>query len=41
MPSSTVWIFGNQLYARVTQGTVCNQHIVTFGNLTPYACGAT
>ena len=33
MPSSMVWIVGNQLYSRVKTGTVCNQHITTFSNL--------
>lgn len=39
MPSSMVWIFGDQLYTRVKQGTVCNQHIVTFGNLATVTAG--
>jgi hypothetical protein len=33
MPSSMVWIVGNQLFTRVKQGTICNQNIVTFPNL--------
>jgi hypothetical protein len=33
MPSSMVWIVGNQLYTRVKQGTICNQRITTFPNL--------
>lgn len=39
MPSSMVWIQGNQLYTRVKQGTVCNQQTVTFGNLATITAG--
>ncbi|KAH8800357.1 polysaccharide lyase [Xylogone sp. PMI_703] len=34
MPSSMVWILGNQLYTRVKYGTICNQQIRTFSNAT-------
>ncbi|KAJ5226194.1 hypothetical protein N7468_007419 [Penicillium chermesinum] len=30
MPSSMVWLSGNQLYTRVKQGTICAQKTVTF-----------
>ena len=33
MPSSMVWIVGNQLYSRVKTGTVCDQHTTNFGPL--------
>ncbi|KAJ5681430.1 uncharacterized protein N7477_001370 [Penicillium maclennaniae] len=33
MPSSMVWLEGNQLYSRVKQGTICAQKIQTFSNL--------
>ncbi len=39
MPSSMVWIQGNQLYTRVKQGTVCNQQTVTFSNLATVTAG--
>lgn len=39
MPSSMVWIVGNQLYTRVKQGTVCNQQTVTFPNLATVTAG--
>lgn len=39
MPSSMVWISGNQLFTRVKQGTICNQKTVTFGNLATVTAG--
>ncbi|MCP3102653.1 polysaccharide lyase [Myxococcus sp. K15C18031901] len=39
MPSSMVWLQGNQLFTRVKQGTVCNQKTVTFGNLATVTAG--
>ncbi|MFP2957822.1 polysaccharide lyase [Myxococcus sp. 1LA] len=33
MPTTMVWLSGNQLNARVKQGTVCNQRTVVFPNL--------
>lgn len=30
MPSSMIWIVGNQLYSRVKTGTICDQHTNTF-----------
>lgn len=39
MPSSMVWISGNQLYTRVKQGSVCDQKTVTFGNLATVTAG--
>jgi predicted RNA-binding protein (virulence factor B family) len=39
MPSSMVWIEGNQLFTRVKQGTVCAQKTVTFGNLATITAG--
>ena len=33
MPSSMVWVVGNQLFSRVKTGTVCDQHTTTFPNL--------
>lgn len=39
MPSSMVWIVGNQLYSRVKQGSICNQHIQTFSNLATVTAG--
>ena len=40
MPSSMVWLVGNQLYSRVKQGTICAQHIQTFPNLATVSAGA-
>jgi len=39
MPSTMVWISGNQLFTRVKQGTICNQKTVTFGNLATVTAG--
>ncbi|KAJ6110167.1 hypothetical protein N7486_002402 [Penicillium sp. IBT 16267x] len=39
MPSSMVWLVGNQLYSRVKQGTICAQKIQTFPNLATVSAG--
>ncbi|NBD12129.1 MULTISPECIES: polysaccharide lyase [Corallococcus] len=39
MPSTMVWLSGNQLYTRVKQGTVCSQKTVTFPNLATVSAG--
>ncbi|KAF7506905.1 hypothetical protein GJ744_011146 [Endocarpon pusillum] len=39
MPSSMVWLLGDQLYSRVKTGTICNQHITTFPNLATVTAG--
>ena len=39
MPSSMVWLIGNQLSTRVKQGTPCNQQTVTFNNLATVSAG--
>lgn len=39
MPSSMVWLVGNQLYTRVKQGTICAQKIQTFPNLATVSAG--
>ncbi|KAL1873104.1 hypothetical protein VTK73DRAFT_1109 [Phialemonium thermophilum] len=39
MPSSMIWLQGNQLYSRVKQGSVCNQRITTFPNLGTVSAG--
>ena len=39
MPSSMIWLQGNQLFTRVKQGTACSQKIVTFGNLATVSAG--
>ncbi|RKG75444.1 polysaccharide lyase [Corallococcus terminator] len=39
MPSTMVWLSGNQLFTRVKQGSVCNQKTVTFGNLATVTAG--
>ena len=39
MPSSMVWLVGNQLYSRVKQGTICAQRIQTFSNLATVSAG--
>ena len=39
MPSSMIWIVGNQLFSRVKQGSICNQHIQTFSNLATVTAG--
>ncbi|KAI9661161.1 MAG: hypothetical protein M1821_009488 [Bathelium mastoideum] len=33
MPSSMVWVLGDQLYSRVKYGTICDQQITTYSNL--------
>ncbi|KAJ5128330.1 hypothetical protein N7448_002048 [Penicillium atrosanguineum] len=40
MPSSMVWLEGNQLYSRVKQGTICAQKTQTFSNLATVTPGA-
>jgi hypothetical protein len=40
MPSSMVWLVGNQLYTRVKQGTICAQKTQTFSNLATVTAGA-
>jgi len=39
MPSSMVWIHGDQLATRVKTGTVCDQHIREFKNLATVSAG--
>lgn len=39
MPSSMVWLVGNQLYTRVKQGSICAQHIETFPSLATVSAG--
>lgn len=39
MPSSMIWLSGNQLFTRVKQGSVCSQKTVTFGNLATVTAG--
>ncbi|KAL3480574.1 polysaccharide lyase [Aspergillus californicus] len=39
MPSTMIWLIGNQLYARVKTGTICDQHIDTFANLATVSAG--
>ncbi|KAK3934911.1 polysaccharide lyase family 20 protein [Diplogelasinospora grovesii] len=39
MPSSMVWIVGDQLYSRVKQGSVCAQHTQTFPNIATVSAG--
>ncbi|KAJ5109972.1 hypothetical protein N7532_002617 [Penicillium argentinense] len=39
MPSSMVWLVGNQLYSRVKQGTICAQKTQTFSNLATVSAG--
>ena len=40
MPSSMVWLVGNQLNSRVKQGSICSQRIQTFGNVATVTAGA-
>ncbi|KAJ7798877.1 polysaccharide lyase-domain-containing protein [Mycena olivaceomarginata] len=40
MPSSMVWIIGNQLATRVKTGSVCNQVTTEFKNLATVSAGA-
>lgn len=39
MPSSMIWIDGDQLASRVKQGDICNQSIETFSNLATVTAG--
>jgi hypothetical protein len=40
MPSSMVWLVGNQLYSRVKTGSdICHQHITTYPNLATVSAG--
>ncbi|CAG8022215.1 unnamed protein product [Penicillium salamii] len=39
MPSSMVWIVGDQLYTRVKQGSICSQKTVTFPKLATISAG--
>ncbi|KAJ5352401.1 hypothetical protein N7452_001375 [Penicillium brevicompactum] len=39
MPSSMVWLVGNQLYTRVKQGSICAQKIETFPSLATVSAG--
>lgn len=39
MPSSMVWIHGDQLATRVKTGTICDQHITEFKNLATVSAG--
>jgi hypothetical protein len=40
MPTTMMWITGNQLNTRVKSGTVCNQSIRTFSNIATISKGA-
>ncbi|KAJ5882384.1 uncharacterized protein N7529_001056 [Penicillium soppii] len=40
MPSSMVWLEGDQLYSRVKYGSVCAQKTTTFANLGTISAGA-
>lgn len=39
MPSSMVWLVGDQLYTRVKQGSICSQKTVTFPSLATISAG--
>ncbi|KAL4909652.1 hypothetical protein BDW74DRAFT_42187 [Aspergillus multicolor] len=39
MPSTMIWLQGNQLYSRVKTGTICNQSTRTFSNLATVTAG--
>ncbi|KAL4771203.1 polysaccharide lyase [Aspergillus nidulans var. acristatus] len=39
MPSTMIWLQGNQLYSRVKTGTVCAQQTQTFPNLASVSAG--
>ncbi|KAJ5971283.1 uncharacterized protein N7479_001201 [Penicillium vulpinum] len=39
MPSSMVWLVGDQLYTRVKQGSICAQKTVTFPSLATVTAG--
>ncbi|KAJ5139000.1 Polysaccharide lyase [Penicillium bovifimosum] len=39
MPSSMVWLVGDQLYTRVKQGSICAQKTKTFSNLATVSAG--
>lgn len=39
MPTSMVWLVGNQLTTRVKNGTACDQHTTTFNNLATVTAG--
>ncbi|CBF90385.1 hypothetical protein AN0012.2 [Aspergillus nidulans FGSC A4] len=39
MPSTMIWLQGNQLYSRVKTGTVCAQQTQTFANLASVSAG--
>lgn len=39
MPSSMVWIVGDQLYTRLKYGTICAQQIRTFSNIATVSAG--
>ncbi|KAH8812904.1 polysaccharide lyase [Xylogone sp. PMI_703] len=39
MPSSMVWLVGNQLYSRVKYGSICSQQIRTFANVATISAG--
>lgn len=39
MPSSMVWLVGDQLYTRVKQGSICSQKTQTFPNLATVSAG--
>jgi len=40
MPSSMVWLYGDQLYSRVKYGSICDQHITTYPNIATVTRGA-
>jgi hypothetical protein len=40
MPSSMIWIVGDQLYTRLKYGTICKQQIRTFSNIATVTPGA-
>jgi hypothetical protein len=39
MPSTMVWIYGNQLNTRRKYGSICDQHIQTYSNLATVSAG--
>lgn len=39
MPSTMVWIYGDQLYSRVRYGTICAKQTLTFPNLATVTAG--
>lgn len=39
MPSSMVWVYGDQLYSRVKFGSICDHTITTYGGLASVQAG--